>query len=154
MDVSLGDRELEILDALWKSGPGTVAEVRERLPDPLAYNTVLTILRNLEAKGLVGHTAQGRLHSYHAVVEQSRVQQTLVSRLVHALFRGSPVDLLAHLVQHEQMSADELKELHGLLDHRLAAVDRQGAASTSDDAAAAPASPAAPRARGAKGRRT
>ncbi|HYW31474.1 MAG TPA: BlaI/MecI/CopY family transcriptional regulator [Gemmatimonas sp.] len=121
MDVSIGDRELEILDTLWKAGPGTVADVRERLPDPLAYNTVLTILRNLEAKGLVGHTAQGRTHEYHAVVEQSRVQQTLVSRLVTALFRGSPVDLLAHLVQNETMTAAELEELHRLLDDRLTA---------------------------------
>src|SRR4029078_12810500 len=53
----LGDRELDVMGVLWDLGSGTVSEVRERLPADLAYTTVLTILRNLEAKELVRHTA-------------------------------------------------------------------------------------------------
>jgi hypothetical protein len=53
------ERETEIMDVLWKQGPSTVAEVRKQVPDRLAYTTVLTILRNLEAKGYVGHDEEG-----------------------------------------------------------------------------------------------
>ena len=48
-DFVLGDRELDVMGVLWDLGSGTVAEVRDRLPADLAYTTVLTILRNLEA---------------------------------------------------------------------------------------------------------
>ena len=74
MSVSLGDRELDIMSALWREGPGTVADVRARLPVPLAYNTVLTILRNLDQKGVVSHTAEGRLHRYAPVLGEAAVR--------------------------------------------------------------------------------
>ncbi len=119
MDLPLGERELDVMSTLWRHGPGTVAEVRDQLPADLAYNTVLTILRNLEAKELVGHTEEGRLHRYHAVVAEERVQGSQVTRLLNKLFRGSPVDLMAHLVADERLSADDMRALQQLLDARL-----------------------------------
>ena len=53
MSVSLSNREAEIMAVLWEQGPSTVAEVKDKLGDELAYTTVLTILRNLEAKGFL-----------------------------------------------------------------------------------------------------
>ena len=123
MDASVGERELDVLSALWTHGAGTVADVRKRLPVVLAYNTVLTILRNLETKGLVGHTEEGRFHRYHSTVEQEHVRGRHVSRLVDKLFAGSPLDLLAHLVAHERVSTDDVRALHALLDARLRAAE-------------------------------
>ena len=120
MDGMLGERELDIMAALWREGPGTVAEVQGRLPATLAYNTVLTILRNLEAKGFVGHTAEGRLFRYAPAVSEQAVRSSALSRLVDKLFRGSPMQAVAHLVDDEQLSAEELKGLYELLDARLA----------------------------------
>src|SRR5438309_1515448 len=54
--ISFTDRELDVMSVLWDAGSATVAEVRERLSDDLAYTTVLTVLRTLEQKGYVGHT--------------------------------------------------------------------------------------------------
>ncbi len=62
MQITLSDREAELMDVLWEHGPSTVAEVKDRLADELAYTTVLTMLRNLEAKGYVGHETEGRAH--------------------------------------------------------------------------------------------
>jgi BlaI family penicillinase repressor len=120
---SVGARELDILQSLWREGTGTVAEVQRRLPDTIAYNTVLTILRNLESKGLVGHTAEGRTHRYHAAVSEEAVQRGLVGRLMDGLFRGSPFDMMAHLVEREALSAEDLRALRGLVEGRLAAAD-------------------------------
>ena len=48
MRVSFTDRELDVMAVLWDRGSATVAEVRERIPDELAYTTVLTVLRTLD----------------------------------------------------------------------------------------------------------
>lgn len=126
MEASLGDRELDVMAALWRGGPGTVAEVRGRLPATLAYNTVLTILRNLEAKGFVGHTAEGRTFRYHPAVAEQTVRGTAVERLVSRLFGGSALGVVSHLVSGESLSADELRGLHELLDSRLAKSGKGG----------------------------
>jgi predicted transcriptional regulator len=120
VDVSLGERELDVLGVLWILGAATVAEVQGQLPADLAYNTVLTILRNLEAKAIVGHTAEGRLHRYHALIAESHVRGNQVTRLLDKLFGGSPVDLLTHLVAHPGLSSDDVRALQLLLDERLA----------------------------------
>lgn len=121
MDATLGERELDVMAALWRDGPGTVAEVRGRIPADLAYNTVLTILRNLEAKGVVGHTAEGRTFRYHPAVSEQAVRGSALTRLVDKLFRGSALRVVSQLVEEDSLTSDELRELHGLLDARLAA---------------------------------
>jgi BlaI family penicillinase repressor len=121
LDATLGERELDVMGVLWRDGPGTVAEVRERLPVRLAYNTVLTILRNLEAKGFAGHTAEGRLFRYHPAVSEQAIRGSALSRLVDKLFRGSALRVVAHMVEQETLSANEMRTLHRLLDERLSA---------------------------------
>ena len=110
-DASLGERELDVMAVLWEIGSGTVAEVRDRLDAPLAYTTVLTILRNLEAKRFVRREEEGRGHRYFARVQQQTAQRSALSRLVAQLFDGSPHALIAQLVDQHGVSADELQKL-------------------------------------------
>ena len=119
MNESLGARELDVLSALWEHGPSTVAEVRSRLPARLAYTTVLTILRNLEAKDMVGHTDEGKAHRYFARVERGAVQESAVGRVVDTLFGGKFESLLTHLVDARGLEPEELRRLHDLLGRRL-----------------------------------
>ena len=109
--TSLGERELEVMAVLWAHGSGTVAEVKEHIEVPLAYTTVLTILRNLETKQYVSREEEGRGHRYFPRVAQRAAQQTALSRLVASLFGGSPEALVAQLVAQEQLSAEELQAL-------------------------------------------
>jgi len=110
-NTSLGDRELDVMAVLWEIGSGTVAEVRERLSDAIAYTTVLTILRNLEVKRFVTREEEGRAHRYYPRVQQKTAQRNALSRLVSELFNGSPHALLAHLVDHHGVSPEELQQL-------------------------------------------
>jgi predicted transcriptional regulator len=114
-DFALGDRELDIMGVLWDLGSGTVAEVRAKLPVDLAYTTVLTILRNLEAKELVSHTAEGKAHRYVPRVARTAARRNALTRVLDKLFHGSPEQLVAQLVQDEKLSAQDLKRLHTLL---------------------------------------
>jgi BlaI family penicillinase repressor len=109
--VTLGDRELDVMAVLWEIGSGTVGEVRERLSAKLAYTTVLTILRNLEAKEFVSHEEEGRAHRYFPRVLQRSARRSALSRLVDTLFAGSSEALLAHLVDDRALGAEELQRL-------------------------------------------
>ncbi len=111
----LGDRELDVMGVLWDLGSGTVAEVRDRLPADLAYTTVLTILRNLEQKGFVDHTAEGKAHRYFPRVARRTARKSALARIVDKLFHGSPEQLVAQLVEDEALSAEDLRRLRAML---------------------------------------
>jgi BlaI family transcriptional regulator, penicillinase repressor len=113
------ERELDVMDILWRRGSGTVGEVQEQLSDSLAYTTVLTILRTLEEKGFVGHEPEGRAYRYHPLVEREQAQESHVQRLLRKLFSGSPELLMTQLVADRDIPRDELERLRKLLDERL-----------------------------------
>jgi len=98
-ELSLGDRELDVMTVLWELGDGTVTEVREKLPADLAYTTVLTILRKLEAKGLVKHKVEGKAHRYIPRVAQKNARRTVLGRLIDKLFDEMRQQLLRRSVE-------------------------------------------------------
>lgn len=119
MEIVFTDRELDVMAVLWELGAATVAEVRERLPDDLAYTTVLTVLRILEEKGYVEHEVEGKAYRYRPTVKREVAERSAVRRLVRKLFRGSPELLLTHLVSDRSLTEEELRRLRALLDDRL-----------------------------------
>lgn len=119
MEIVFTDRELDIMTVLWEHGPSTAAEAREHLEDDLAYNTVLTMLRILEEKGYVRHEEEGRAHRYFPLVERESAGHSAAGRLVRRLFRGSPSLLITQLVQHWNLSEEELREMRELIDREL-----------------------------------
>jgi predicted transcriptional regulator len=118
-NVVFTDRELDVMAVLWDHGPSTVADVRDRIADHLAYTTVLTILRTLEEKGHVAHAEEGRAYRYRALVERGEARVSALDRLRTKLFSGSTELLLAHLVADQELSDKELERIRMLLDERL-----------------------------------
>jgi len=110
-DMQLGDRELEVMTWLWANGSGTVTEVKDGLTDALAYTTVLTILRNLEAKGFLRRKDEGRAHRYFPRVQQKAARRRALRRLIDTLFLGSPQALLSHLVDEHDLSPAEMRRI-------------------------------------------
>lgn len=119
MSISFTDRELDVMTVLWERGSATVAEVRERLADQLAYTTVLTVLRTLEEKGLVAHLQEGKAHRYLPLVERQAAGQSAVERLLQTIFRGTPELLLTQLVSDRSLSEEELQRLRTIVDSQL-----------------------------------
>jgi BlaI family penicillinase repressor len=115
MEITFTDREADVMQILWDNGPSVVSEVQAQLPDKLAYTTVLTVLRTLEAKSYVGHTEEGRGHRYHAAIEQQVARKSALRHLTGKLFKGSAELLLTHLVSDQRLSADEVSRMRELL---------------------------------------
>ena len=116
--TTLTEAELRLMDVLWQRGQATVQEVLTGLPDrpPLAYNSVLTIIRILEQKGYVRHVKQGRAHVYEPVVERQEATRSEIRRLVKRFFQDSHELLVLNIIEDETLDAEELKRLREMLD--------------------------------------
>jgi BlaI family penicillinase repressor len=107
-------RELEILKVLWEEGPSSVRAVYRRLHEQepeLAYNTVQTMLRIMEGKGLVDHEPDGRTFIYTA--RYTRDESTV--RFLDRVFDGAASELVQSLLRSERISAEDLEQIHALI---------------------------------------
>jgi BlaI family transcriptional regulator, penicillinase repressor len=113
---SFSDRELDIMSVLWRSGSGTVAEVRECLSDDLAYTSVLKMMQILEGKGALRHESEGRAYRYFPVASSQEAGDRAINRILDKIFHGSAELLLARLVSDSDIPPDEIVRMRALLD--------------------------------------
>jgi predicted transcriptional regulator len=116
MAKGLTDREADVMKVLWEHGASTVAEVRERLKDDLAYTTVLTILRTMHTKGLVDYKQEGRAYRYSAKVQQQAARKSAVKHLMGKLFQGSADLLITQLVAEHKLDDDQVARIQKILE--------------------------------------
>ncbi|MHB8521098.1 MAG: BlaI/MecI/CopY family transcriptional regulator [Limisphaerales bacterium] len=116
----LGDLQLQILQALWERREATVAGVLAALGRDagLAYTTIATMLRRMEARGLVAHRAEGRTFVYRAAVAAETVTRGMADHLLDRLFEGNLADMVSHLLTTREVSLDELRQLERLIAER------------------------------------
>lgn len=113
----LGESELELLQLVWETGPATVAEIHERILPvrKVAYTTVMSALRKLADKGYLQFEQEGNAYVYSTARPPHEVKHNLLSSILNKVFLGSPVELVASLVNHESLSAGELDEIKQLI---------------------------------------
>jgi len=116
----LGDLQLRILQVLWQKSEATVSDVHRIVAAEreLAYTTVATMLRKMEAKGLVRHRLEGRTFIYRAAVAEETVSKGMADHLLEKLFEGSLAEMVSHLLSSREVSRDELSKLEQLIAER------------------------------------
>ena len=107
----LTNKEEEIMHVLWTLGRAFVKEVLEQLPTGNHYNTVSTIVRNLEDKGYVAHQAFGKTHQYFPVISKEVYRNQFMQRATQKYFDNSYKDMVSFFAKEEKISADELREI-------------------------------------------
>lgn len=114
----LSDLQLAVLQALWRVGPATAADVRAEMErtNPLAITTVSTLLTRLEQRGVVSHVAEGRTHYYRATVTQTAVRRAKLTNLVRGLFAGDSASVLSQLVDERSVSDHDLDRMRAMID--------------------------------------
>jgi len=98
------------MDVFWRKDTATVQQVLDALPEKpaLAYNSVLTTVRILEAKGYLKHEKDGRAHIYSPIVGRKEASKLEVQRLVHRFFGNSHEQLVLNVIEDESLDASEL----------------------------------------------
>ena len=109
--------ETEILRLVWQLERATVQGVCDRLPAKrrIAYATVQTLLRRLEAKGYVKHDVEGKAHVFFPAVKRDDVVKRSVGDFIERLFGGDPIPLVQHLAEHGQITTDDIERLRRLI---------------------------------------
>jgi BlaI family transcriptional regulator, penicillinase repressor len=112
----LTQRELDIMSVLWEKGEATVNEVRDQVDPDLAYTSVSTMIRTLELKGYVSHRrGEGKTHIYFPLIDAETAGESALGRVLNKIYGGSPIKLLAHLVEQKRLSEKELARMRELL---------------------------------------
>jgi BlaI family transcriptional regulator, penicillinase repressor len=102
-----------ILTFIESEGPVSAEQVREgvKRDHPLKDSSVRTLLRRLEARGLVSHTIEGKTFLYRAEVAPTSVAAAAVRRLIDGFWKGSAEQFLTGLVDEKVLSAADLRRL-------------------------------------------
>lgn len=120
--ATLTEAELRLMEIFWQRGPSTVQQILDALPGdkPLAYNSVLTIIRVLDKKGYVAHakSSDGRAYVYAPLVQRSEATRSEIRHLVGRLFQNSHELLVLNILEDSGMNADELQRLKQYLKER------------------------------------
>ena len=104
------------MSALWDLGEATVTEVRDRVDPDLAYTSISSMIRTLEMKGYVSHRrGEGKTHIYFPVIDRETAGESVLGRVLDKVYGGSPIKLLAHLMDQHRLSAKELARMRDLL---------------------------------------
>lgn len=110
---TLTPQELEIMKEVWSREEATVRDVYEALlaRRPVAYTTVMTMMNVLERKGHLRKREEGRSFVYRPTRPRGQVVGSMVRDFVERVFGGEAAPLLAHLVEEEDLSKEELDAL-------------------------------------------
>jgi BlaI family penicillinase repressor len=119
-EPQLGRMQLRIMQVLWDRGRASARAITDVLneAEPVAHSTVQTLLRQLEAKGAVGHDAAERTFVFRPLWKEDQFKRTAARDLVERVFGGDVGGLVAHLLNHQRLSRAELDELRRLIDQR------------------------------------
>ncbi len=109
--------EEQLMQVLWQLKKGFVKDVMEQLPEPKpAYNTVSTIIRILETKGFVGHTAYGKSHEYYPLISKDEYQNFATDKLMSGYFDNSVKHMFSYFVKKEKIDLKEADEIMKLIE--------------------------------------
>jgi BlaI family transcriptional regulator, penicillinase repressor len=115
----LTNKEEEIMHILWKLKKAFVKEVMAEITeDQPHYNTLSTIIRNLEEKGFVSHHAYGNTHQYFPIVSMEDYRKRFMNTAIENYFNNSYKSMVSFFAEEDKISADELREILEIIEKK------------------------------------
>jgi BlaI family transcriptional regulator, penicillinase repressor len=117
---TLTPQELAIMKVVWRKDVATVREVHEALNEtrPVAYTTVMTMMRILEGKGYLTKATDEKAHVYRPAEPRQQVIGGMVRDFLDRVFDGASDALLVHLAKDNKLTAKQKKIVRQLLDEK------------------------------------
>ena len=107
------------MDALYRLGRATAAEILAEMAGAPGNSTVRTQLRVLEAKGHVRHEEEGLRYVYMPTVPRHSARRSALKHLVETFFDGSNANVVAALLGGDgsRLSDDDLERIAEMVQH-------------------------------------
>ena len=113
----LTNKEEENMQILWKLKKAFVKEIQAEITeDQPHYNTLSTIVRNLEEKGFVGHNAFGNTHQYYPIITLEVYGKKYMNTAIDNYFNSSYKNMVSFFAKEEKISAAELREILAMIE--------------------------------------
>ena len=113
----LTNKEEEVMKILWRLEKAFVKEIMNELSgEKPHYNTLSTIVRNLEEKNYVGHEAFGNTHRYYPLVTKEAYRKKFINSTIMDYYDNSYKSLVSFFAKEEKISAEELREILELIE--------------------------------------
>ena len=108
------------MQVLWARQRASARDITDALnrDEPITHSTVQTLLRGLEVKKAVAHDTEGRTFMFYPLVREEQATRSATRDLLDRVFDGRVSKLVSHLLQHEKVSADELKAIRRMIDQQ------------------------------------
>lgn len=115
----LTNKEEEIMHILWALKKAFVKDVlAEITTEKPHYNTLSTIIRNLEEKGYVSYNAYGKTHQYFPIISKEDYKTKFMNTAIDNYFNSSYKNVVSFFAKEEKISVDELKEIIALIENK------------------------------------
>lgn len=115
----LTNKEEEIMHIIWKLEKVFVKDVlAEITQDQPHYNTLSTIIRNLEEKGYVSYKAYGKTHQYFPIISKESYKKRFMSTAIENYFNNSYKNVVSFFAKEEKISVEELKDIIALIESK------------------------------------
>ena len=116
-DFKLGNVQFEFMKIIWRKREATVRDVYEEMLKrrKISYSTVLTMMRDLETKGLLTHESVNRTYIYKPVCTRREISGGIIRDIMSRIFDGSAEALVSRLLDDEGISSEELAHIKDVI---------------------------------------
>ena len=120
MDARISEAESKVMEVLWERSPRSAAEVIEALAAETGWNhrTIRTLLRRLVDKEVVSYAEEGRAYLYAPILTREEYVRSESRSFLARVFGGNPLSAMAHFVEDEHLTPEELKRLQSLVEEK------------------------------------
>lgn len=113
----ISDAEWDVMRIIWLNSPLTAAEIIDRISDHKTWNpkTVRTLIGRLVQKEALGCDKSGKEYRYFPLIQEDECVQAESRSFLNRIFGGSLKPMMAHFIEHEKLSPEDIQELKALL---------------------------------------
>jgi len=120
-ETKISEAEWKVMQVIWHRHPIAAADILAELSGEVPWKdkTVKTLINRLVNKGVLGFEKQGKAYLYHPLVSRAESVGRETRGFLDRVFGGSLKPMLAHFVDQEELSKEDLRELIDYLEDRI-----------------------------------
>ena len=117
-EINISNSEWYVMECLWEASPKTLMQIVEECGKKAGWakSTCTTMVKRMDAKGLIRHEEGGRAKLFYPVVRREDVVVRQTKDFLHRIYQGSVGLLMNTLVEQDGLTDEDIDELEQILE--------------------------------------